>query len=114
MGLGRFLLTALAVLMTGAFFATPSAQATTQTRQRSRTITKDQKDFARALKAFDDGNFRLSRNILAGLVGSHLTNSLYWFNLGNAELKLSDMRRAAACYERVIQLRSPLSPVAGI
>jgi hypothetical protein len=76
--------------------------------------SREQRVFNEALDAFDRQDYDSSRRLLLRLVRMSPAKGLYWFNLGNAEIKLKLWREAMRDYERVVKLESPLAGVAGI
>jgi tetratricopeptide (TPR) repeat protein len=106
MGLARTFLITAVLMMT---FALPAQSSVKRARP-----SREQQVFNKAMDAFDRQDYAGSRRLLLALVRARPTKGLYWFNLGNAELKLKLWRSAMRSYERVVTLRSPLAPVAGI
>lgn len=72
----------------------------------------EERDLNLALKHFKSGDYQSSKIKFIHLIKSDKGNPLYWFNLGHVYLKLNDPQKAIKCYERVVHLKSPLSPAA--
>lgn len=72
----------------------------------------DDKDFQRALSLFGSEQYGGSKRILQKLTKKKPGVALYWFNLGNARFMLNEYSRAISAYEKVIVLKSPLTPAA--
>src|SRR4051812_32242998 len=94
------------------FLGSAGGQASAASSPRVRS--SEQRSFERALDEFDRRHFPASRKILEGLLRKHPERGLYWFNLGNASLKLRDFPAAVRAYRKVVDLRSPLSGPAGL
>ena len=68
--------------------------------------------FKTALDDFKNGSLEKSRTVLERLVRENPSRSLYCFNLGNAYFALGKYSFAISAYRKVIDLKSPLEPVA--
>jgi tetratricopeptide (TPR) repeat protein len=79
---------------------------------RAQASTNPDEDFRQAVESFEAGQYRESRRLLEGLAETHPTRALYWFNLANSNYMLEDYAKALQGYQKVIALRSPLSPPA--
>jgi tetratricopeptide (TPR) repeat protein len=69
-------------------------------------------EFSRALESFKSGNYEESSELLERLTRQNPDRGLYWFNLANAYYRLDNLEGATRAYEKVIQLKSPLSSAA--
>jgi hypothetical protein len=76
--------------------------------------SREQRVFGQALEAFERQDYATSRRLILWLITQNPRKGLYWFNLGNAEIKLNRYRAAMRAYERVVKLNSPIAGVAGI
>ena len=79
---------------------------------RAQASTDPDEDFRQAIEFFEAKQFLESRRILERLTETHPTRALYWFNLANSDYMLEDYANALQGYQKVIALRSPLSPPA--
>jgi tetratricopeptide (TPR) repeat protein len=79
---------------------------------RAQASTDPDEDFRQAIEFFEARQFLESRRILERLTEAHPTRALYWFNLANSDYMLEDHAGALRGYQKVIALRSPLSPAA--
>ena len=79
---------------------------------RAQASTDPDEDFRQAIEFFEARQFLESRRILERLTETHPTRALYWFNLANSDYMLEDYANALQGYQKVIALRSPLSPPA--
>jgi tetratricopeptide (TPR) repeat protein len=67
------------------------------------------KVFKEALRLFKTGKYKESRHLLNKLALKYPKNSLYYFNLGNADFMLGNLPKEVSSYEKVLELESPLS-----
>lgn len=65
-----------------------------------------------AINLFEQQKFSESKKILLDLTALDFNNSIFWFNLGNAQFELEEYNEALLSYQKVNQLQSPLSPAA--
>ncbi len=79
---------------------------------QSKKNTMEDGKFHEAINCFKEKSFEKSRRILKALVSKNPRNALYWFNLGNSNFQLGNFNEAQNNYERVIVLKSPLTPFA--
>ncbi|MCM2276688.1 MAG: tetratricopeptide repeat protein [Oligoflexia bacterium] len=91
-----------------ALLAAPMAMAA----NRAGRATSEKAYFAAVLRAVEARNYPYGKRVLEYLVRVQPGKGLYWFNLGNVLFLSGDQRGALAAYRKVVDLGSPLAPVA--
>lgn len=76
------------------------------------TDLAEDETFKRAIAHLQNGNHGESEAILKSLVRQDPKKALYWFNLGHAHFARREFRSAIGAYEQVVNLKSPLAPIA--